>query len=203
LAAGTTLVRVAGDQLGATEPSASSAARRFSPVRDVHGRRVPVLYAGADLACALGKTVFHDLADDPAQPSEVFRADLLTLRAGTIAITLDASLADLTDAALVCYGVHRHDVVNTAAGEYPLTRCWAQHAWDTTTVAGLVWNSRRSPDRLSFLLFVDPPRMEDRGRALDRRRDLDIASPPVPLYDGEGLAAVMAAAADRNVTVIL
>jgi len=196
-------VRVAGDQLGSTEPSTSSAARRFSPVRDIRSRRVPVLYAGADLACALGETVFHDLADDPAQPGEVFRADLLTLRAGTICITLDVSLADLKDATLARYGAHRDEVVDTATGEYRITRCWAQHAWDTTTVAGLVWNSRRGPDRLSFMFFVDPPRLEDRGRALDRRRDLDIASPPASLYNGEGLAAVMTAAADRNVTVVL
>jgi hypothetical protein len=38
---------------------------------------------------------------------------------------------------------------------------------------------------------------------LDRRGDLDVVSPPVPLHDGERLAAVMAAAADRNVTVIM
>jgi hypothetical protein len=193
------MVRVAVDQLGSTEPSDSPAARRFSPVRDTHSRRVPVLYAGADLACALGETVFHDLADDPAHPGEVFHTDLMTLRATTIAVTIDAALADLTDAALARYD----EVVDTAAGEYRLTRRWAQHAWDTTTSAGLVWNSRRSPDRLSFMLFVDPPRPNDRLRALDRRGDLDVVSPPVPLHDGEGLAAVMAAAADRNVTVIM
>ena len=197
------MVRVAGDQLGSTEPSSSPAARRFSPVRDTRSRRVPVLYAGADLACALGETVFHDLADDPAHPGEVFHADLLALRAGTIAVTTDAVLADLTDAALERYGAQRGEVVDTSTGEYRLTRRWAQHAWDTTTSAGLVWNSRRSPDRLSFMLFVDPPRPNDRLRALDRRGDLDVASQPVPLYDGEGLAAVMAAAADRNVTVVM
>lgn len=197
------MVRVAVDHLGSTEPSDSPAARRFSPIRDARSRRVPVLYAGADLACALGETVFHDLADDPAHPGEVFHADLLTLRAGTIAVKIDAVLADLTDAALARYGAERGEVIDTAAGEYRLTRRWAQHAWDTTTSVGLVWNSRRSPDRLSFMMFVDPPRRNDRLRALDRRGDLDVVSPPVPLHDGEGLAAVMAAAADRNVTVIM
>ena len=197
------MVRVAGDQLGSTEPSTSPATRRFSPVRDSRSRRVPVLYAGADLACALGETVFHDLADDAEHPGEVFRADLLALRAGTIAVMIDAMLADLTDVALHRYGSRRDEVVDTAAGEYRVTRRWAQHAWDTTTSAGLVWNSRRSPDRLSFMLFVDPPLPNDRHRALARRRDFDVVAPPVALYDGEGLAAVMTAAADRNVTVIM
>lgn len=172
-------------------------------MRDVRSRRVPVLYAGADLGCALGETVFHDLADDPVRPGEVFRADLLALRVGTIAIVTDADLADLTDRALAGYGVRRNEVIDTVAGEYLVTRHWAQHAWDSTTCAGLVWNSRRSPERLSFMRFVNPPGPGDRHRTLSRRRDLDVVSPPVPLYDGEGLAAVMVAAADRNVTVIL
>jgi RES domain len=201
--AGTTMVRIAIDQLGATEPSASSGARRFSPVRDLDGRRVPVLYAGADLACALGETVFHDLGDDPGQPAEVFRADLLALRAATIALAIDAEVADLTDGALAGYGYERREVVDTPANTYPITRRWGQHAWDATRCAGLAWNSRRSPDRLSFMLFVNAPRQADRARALNRRRQLEVVSPPMPLYDGEGLSAVMTAAAERNVTVII
>jgi RES domain-containing protein len=203
VAAGTSMVRVAMDQLGSTEPSTIAAARRFSPVRDASSRFVPVLYAGQDLGCALGETVFHDLADDAVDPAEVFRADLLTLRAGTIAIAADAELADLTDKALQAYGYHRHEVVNTSVDSYGLTRLWGQYAWENTTSAGLVWNSRRSPDRLSFMLFVNPPRAADRRRAFNRRDHLRVVSPPVPLYDGDGLAAVMAAAAARNITVIM
>jgi hypothetical protein len=197
------MVRVATDNLGSTEPSTSVAARRFSAVRDVGSRRVPALYAGADLGCALGETVFHDLPDDPTSPAEVFRADVLTLRAGTIALKVDVELADLTDAALARYGCGRDEVIDTGTGEYRVIRLWAQHAWDTTMCAGLVWNSRRSPERLSFMLFVDPPRLADRPRAISRKRHLDVVSPPVPLYDGTGLASVMDVAAERNVTVIV
>ena len=53
------------------------------------------------------------------------------------------------------------------------------------------------------MLFIDPPRAADRARALSRRGHLDVVSPPEPLYDGDGLAAVMAAAAERNVTVVV
>jgi hypothetical protein len=197
------MVRVAIDNLGSTEPSTSAAARRFSPVRDVGSRRVPVLYAGADLGCALGETVFHDLSDDPTSPAEVFRADLLTLRAGTIALKVDVELADLTDVALGGYGYGRDEVIDTAPGEYRVTRLWGQHAWDTTMCAGLVWNSRRSPARHSFMLFVDPPRPADRSRSVSRKRHLDVVSPPVPLHDGAGLASVMHVAAEHNVTVIV
>ena len=38
-----------------------------------------------------------------------------------------------------------------------MTRLWGQHTWDATSSKGLVWNSRRSPDRLSIMLFVNPP----------------------------------------------
>jgi hypothetical protein len=197
------MVRVAVDQLGSTEPSSNASGRRFSPVRDARSRRVPVLYAGADLAGALAETVFHDLGDDSGAPAEIFRADLLALRAGTIALSVDCLVADLTDAALAGYGYRRDEVVNTGTDAYPTTRLWGQHVWETTTAAGLVWNSRRSPERLSYMLFVNPPRLADRGRAVDRRRDLGVGSPPVPLYDGPGLAAVMVAAAERNVTVVV
>jgi hypothetical protein len=196
------MVRVATDALGSTEPSSSPAPRRFSPVRDARSRRIPVLYAGADLACALGETVFHDLPDDAASPAEVFLSDLLSLRAGTITTTGDVVLADLTDDTLARYGYSRADVVDTPPREYPTTRRWGQHVWDTTACAGLAWNSRRSPDRLSFMLFVAAPRAADRPRTLDRRH-LQVASPPLPLCDGDGLAAVMEAATARNVTVIL
>lgn len=195
------MVRVAIENLGSTEPAASAASRRFSPVRDAKSRRVPVLYAGSDLGCALGETVFHHLPDDSTAPAEVFRADLLTLRAGTVGVDVDVELADLTDAALTRYGYRRDEVIDTL--EYPVTRRWGQHAWDTTTCAGLVWNSRRSPAQLSFMLLVDPPTPADRPRALNRRRDLGVISPPVPLYDGEGLAQVMTEAARRNVTIIV
>lgn len=196
------MVRIAMDNLGSTEPSTSAAGRRFSPVRDDHSRRVPVLYAGADLACALGETVFHDLPDDPAGPAEVFRADLIALRAGTITVAVDVDLVDLTDVTLADYGYRHDEVIDTTVGEYPITRLWGQHTWDITTSRGMVWNSRRSPDQLSFMLFVDPPRVTDRLRALGRRQ-LEVVSPPVPLYDGDGLASVMTAAAQRNITVVM
>jgi hypothetical protein len=197
------MVRVAIDNLGSTEPSSSAAPRRFSPVRDSKSRRVPVLYAGADLACAMGETVFHDLPDDPVSPGEVFRADLLTLRGGTLVANVGVELADLTDAALARYSYRRDEVIDTSTVHYGVTRLWAQHAWDTTACAGLVWNSRRSPQLLSFMLFVDPPGPADRLRAVNREKDLGVASPPIPLYDGNGLASVMQAAAQRNVTVIM
>ncbi|MGC8512929.1 MAG: RES family NAD+ phosphorylase [Acidimicrobiales bacterium] len=197
------MVRVAVDQLGSTEPSSSPTPRRFSPVLDRNSRRIPVLYAGASLACALGETVFHDLGDDPSTPGEVFRSDLIAVRSGTIALGVDCRLANLTDGALADYGYRRDEVIDTQAAEYPVTRRWGQHAWDTTGLAGLVWNSRRSPGELSFMLFVDPPRPVDRARALRRREHLDVVSPPLALYDGPGLAAVMLAAAERNVTVVV
>jgi hypothetical protein len=151
----------------------------------------------------LGETVFHDLPDDSATQAEVFRADLLTLRAGTIGLAADVDLADLTDAGLAGYGFARTEVVDTMPSQYPVTRRWGQHLWETTTCAGLVWNSRRTPDRLAVMLFVDPPGVRNRSRSIGRRRGLSAVEAPIPLYDGDGLAAVMEAAASRNVTVVI
>ena len=196
--AGTVLVRVSTDALGTTEPSSADTARRFSPIRTGAGN-LPVLYAGENLGCALGETIFHDLDDDPAVPQEVLRSDLLTLRAGTMELRRDVAVADLRDGALVSYGVARAQVIATPPSDYPVTQRWAQQAWDVSDVDGLVWNSRRSPDRLSYLLFMPA----SGARGIRRRRDVDAAAKPMPLFDGPGLGEVMTAASARNITVVI
>lgn len=195
------MVRVAIDNLGTTEPSASDQLRRFSPVHDVAGNIVPVLYAGDTLACALGETVFHDLPDDPTVSASVLRADLLTLRAGSFALSRDVEVLDLTDAALRRRRKTRADVVDTPPARYVDTVAYGRDAWSATEVSGLVWNSRRSAD-LSYMLFVDTVRDEDKARAVDRRADLTVTGPPLPLHDGRGLAEVVIAASNRGVTVL-
>lgn len=198
LLAGTTMVRVCTDALGTTEPSTADTGRRFSPVRTAGGN-VPVLYAGQDLGCALAETVFHDLEDDPAVPQEILRSDLLTLRAGTLRLRRDVVVGDLRDAALTSYGLARVQVTAAATVDYPVTRYWCQRVWDTGRLDGIVWNSRRSRERLSYLLFL--PTGGQRG--VRRRHDVEAAAPPVLLFDGPGLGAVMTAASARNVTVVI
>lgn len=161
---------------------------------------MPVLYAGEDLACALGETVFHDLSDDPAITDEVFRADFEKMRASRIVLNVDVELADLTDATLPSLGTTRDDVVNTPPSEYPLTSRWGQLVWNLRTAHGLVWNSRRSPTKLAFMLFVSGGSAAP--NQLERRQDIDGVGAPVPLYDGVGLAQVLAAATSRNVTIV-
>ena len=195
-------MRVMTDQVGATEGSTSPAARRFSPVYDAGQQIVPVIYAGATLGCALGETVFHDLADAPSTLGVIYRADLLALRAGHVTVTTAIRIADLTDLALGALGYDRAEVVGTPPADYAVTRRWAQHVWDGTDCHGIVWNSRRSPGAEAVLLFLDAPAATDRGRTLTRRR-LTIWAPPLPLHDGDGFTAVLTSASDRNVTVVL
>lgn len=203
LPAGTRLTRVAVDHLGTTEPSASTSPRRFSPVYDSAGRVVPVLYAAEDLDCALGETVFHEAPDDPTVPWEVYRADLLAVRAGFLVLTRDITVADLSDAALTALGCSRADVVDPAFDDYGLTRTWGQAVWDRTAAQGIRWNSRRSGSRLAYLLFVGAPSQRDAGRTCDRRRDLDVDRPPLPLSIDPGLGLVMTAATARNITLVM
>jgi hypothetical protein len=196
------MVRVSIDNLGTTEPSTSSAPRRFSPVHDVTGAPVPVLYAGDSLGCALGETVFHDLPDDPSVPATILRADLVSLRAGFISVERDLQLFDLTDDSLRAQHRSRADSIATPPSEYARTAVWGQRGWDDGLTAGIVWNSRRSGDRLAYMIFVDPPKHEDAHRALDRRADLNVQRPPLPLHDGIGLSEELVSATERNVTVV-
>lgn len=109
-------------------------------------------------------------------------------------------LVDLTDAAIVRRRLSRGEVVETL--DHAATVMHGRSAWARTGAASIVWNSRRSADRLSYLLFIDPHRDADRARAVNRRDDLEVARPPLPLYDGAGLADVLVAATERNVTVV-
>jgi len=163
---------------------------------------MPVLYAGDSLGCALGETVFHDLPDDPTLPAEIFRADLLTLRAGFFTVTRAITVVDLIDPALTTLNLNRDDVIDTPPVEYPTAATWGQAAWDATKAQGIVWNSRRSHGQLSYVLFVDPSRPADRSRAVHRNRDLQVTQPPLPLHDGNGLGHVLTAASADDVTVI-
>lgn len=108
-------------------------------------------------------------------------------------------LANLRDAALAGYGTTCATVTATTPADDPVTRQSAQLAWDAGGLDGLACNSRRSADRLSYVLFM--PTGGPRG--VWRRRDLDAAGPPLPLFDGPGLGAVMTAASYRNVTIVI
>jgi len=160
---------------------------------------VPVPYAGQDVGCALGETVFHDLADDPWLQQAVLRSDLLTLRASTMSTTRDVALADLWDQTLTSYGSHREHVIATGPTAYPVTQLWSQRAWDDGVADGLVWNSRRTRNRLTFLLFM--PYGGRRG--VNRRRDIDAAAPPLSLFDAPELGEVMTAASANAITVLI
>lgn len=155
------------------------------------------------MACALGETVFHDLPDDPNVSAAVLRADLLTLRAGSFELARDLEVLDLTDAALQGLRTSRADVISTSPARYAETVAYAREAWSATEVSGIVSNSRRSVEHLAYLLFVDPVRTQDKPRAVDRRADLIVTAPPLPLHDGPGLAHVLVAATTRGVSVLI
>ena len=124
---GATSSIVAGDKLGSTEHMVEPATAPFSPVATAtvveYRRCMP-----GRISAPRWATAFHDLDDDRSRPAEVFRADLLALRAGTIAVAINCQMADLTDDALVSYGYRRHEVIDTPVNDYAITRRWGQHA---------------------------------------------------------------------------
>lgn len=61
---------------------------------------------------------------------------------------------------------------------------------------GLVWSSRRSPERLAYPLLMPPAG----PRGVRRRRDVEAAGPPLAAFDGAKLGEVMTHASSRDVT---
>lgn len=123
-------------------------------------------------------------------------------RSSQIEIRRSLELADLTDSALARLGYSRADVIATAGldPDYPITSKWGQCVWDTTRYAGIVWNSRRSKDKLAYMLFIQTSRQD---RVVHRSSDFETTAGPVPLETGGGYGAVLDAASRRNVDVIV
>lgn len=203
LPAGTPLVRVANDVLGATEPSVSTNPTRFTPVyRDTGSSTevVPVLYAGEDLGCALGETVLRGQSDNVLIRATLLSHVLGPVRASFLETTEPAHLADLRDPALHKYGVKREDVVGCSPAHYDTTRLWSQSVWETTDYQGLVWNSYRSPSLLSFAFFIDTAAALTEPRCLWRRHLS--ATTPMPLASSPGIDLVVEECARRNVILV-
>ena len=164
----------------------------------MHGEAVAVLYAGSSARCALAETVFHDVPDDLAAPVQVPEGRLAPQRLSVLTCTHDLTMADFTDGALPALGATRDELIGTAGPHYPATAAWgaAVHG-HRQSFDGIVWNSRRSPGEVSFLLFGDRV----------NRRALVVAEPPLPLgaaargrRPGYDLVAELAAA--MNVDIV-
>lgn len=128
---------------------------RFSPIKDSAGHIIPTLYAGTTFHCAAMETLFHEVPYAPG-----FKTYQRSLMAGNvhsrIVVGNDLTLVDLSSKALRQLGIERSYLIDTASGDYPYTRQWAEaiHAF-APHAQGLRWVSRQDDTAIAIVLFGD------------------------------------------------
>ena len=128
---------------------------RFSPICNAEGQPIPILYAGASLACALMETVFHDVPHVPGFKS-LDRARFIRQVHSTLTLRQPLQLVDLASIPLRRLGISRRQLIDTEKDTYPLTRRWAEAIHTQCPSAqGLSWISRQDDSARALVLFGD------------------------------------------------
>jgi len=134
---------------------------RFSPLLDpASGTIIPTIYAAVSTAGAISEVVLHDVPT----PSTGYLHDWERDKASNLHLSQvalpDLQLADLQSQGLQAAGLEQWELFGTNKPDYPRTRAWGLHIWQTMPAAqGLLWMSRRANDSAVLMLFGDrvPP----------------------------------------------
>jgi len=193
VAAGTPLVRVhAATRRADSFNPGLGAPSRFAPLHRPDGTPIPTLYAATSVAGVLSESVFHDVPYR-GRGKRILVARLSGLAMSTLIVTEPTRLAMLAGLGLRRLGVRRRDLIETGPGTYPQTEAWALALHGSPVApSGLLWTSRQDDTANALLLFGD--RIAASA--------LLVASDPVPLDSGPGLALVDDAATLAAITVV-
>lgn len=165
---------------------------RFAPLHRVDGSPIPTLYAATTVAGAVSESVFHDIPYR-GRGKRILAGRLTGLALSTVIVMEPIRLAMLAGLGLRRLGVRRRDLIESGPGSYGLTAAWslALHSCPAAP-SGLLWTSRQDDTASAMLLFGD--RLAETA--------LLVASDPVPLDRGPGLALVDDAATLAAITVV-
>lgn len=193
VAAGTPLVRIHSIARSADAFNPGLGARsRFAPLQLADGTAIPTLYAATTVAGALSESVFHDVPYR-GRGKRILAGRLTGLALSTLIVVEPIRLAMLAGLGLRRLGVRRRDMIESGPGSYGQTAAWALSLYGCPAAsAGLLWTSRQDDTASAVLLFGD--------RVTEST--LLVASDPVPLDAGAGLALVDDAATLAAMTVV-
>ena len=128
---------------------------RFAPIRDVAGRCISSLYAGATVESAIYETVFHDVPPS-AKRKTVPRSTVENCNHSTLLVRRTLRLASLRAPDLMRWGVGRDTLIGGLPTQYGRTALWAKAIHDRFDgVDGLIWTSNRCDPDAALLLFGD------------------------------------------------
>jgi hypothetical protein len=151
------------------------------------------MYAANRVDGALGETVFHDVpsgGDAWLIPRAALYGRLRTL----LVPQRPLRLLDLTGWAHKGLQIDGRGLVDCEPSEYPTTAQWAERFHSCAEAPdGLYWRSRQYDKSFALMLFGDRVAESDLRPVLDET---------IPLWQGDGLDEVLAAAERANVTII-
>jgi RES domain-containing protein len=193
IAAGTPVVRIhsMARSADAFNPGLGRPSR-FAPLRRADGALIPTLNAATSVAAALSESVFHDVPYR-GRGKRILAGRLTGLALSTVIVAEPIRLAMLAGLGLRRLGIRRRELIESGPGSYSLTTAWALALYGCPAAPfGLLWTSRQDDTASSLLLFGDRV----------SRPALLVASDPVPLDLGPGLALVDDAATLAGITVV-
>jgi len=163
---------------------------RFHPFPGAGGAPVPTLYAAENWEGAICETVFHDVPLSGPDRRKA-RAELATRAMSRVRLTRDVLLVDLRTLGLGRLGLHRQELIDTEADQYPRTARWGRAFHQARPGAvGLMWMARLA-DLRAMVFFGD--------RVTEK--DFAVSDAPLSLGEGEGLAMVMELAEKAKILI--
>ncbi|MFY9821711.1 MAG: RES family NAD+ phosphorylase [Thermoanaerobaculia bacterium] len=163
---------------------------RFHPFQGSDGTPVSTLYAAATWEGAICETLFRDV---PLRGSDrrKARAELEIRAMSRVRLAREVSLIDLRTLGLRRIQLHRRELIDTEADQYPRTARWARALYQAApAAAGLLWIAR----------LADPPAMVFFGDRVTEK-DFSVLEGPIPLAVGKGLAMVMELAEKAKILI--
>jgi hypothetical protein len=164
---------------------------RFRPF-PASGSAIPTMYGSDKLDGALGESIFHDT---PAGGGSwvIARSDLLGQLRTMLVPKRNLELVDLTGWSFKRLKITGRTLVECEPDEYPTTAAWAERFHSSKVRPdGIYWMSRQFDKAAAFILFGDRVASEDLRVVLDET---------LPLWQGDGLDEVLAAAEHADVTI--
>lgn len=163
---------------------------RFHPFPGADGKPVPTLYTASTWEAAVCETVFRDVPLRGADRRKA-RAELAVRALSLVRLRREVPLVDLRALGLRRLQLHRRELIDTEADQYPRIARWARALYQASPLAGgLVWISR----------LADPPAMVFFGDRV-AEEDFAVVEGPIPLGTGPGLERVMGLAEKAKILI--
>ena len=182
LSEGTVLHRIHDRRFGSCLFNPGLGYTRFAPCVTTSGK-IPTLYAGTSLGCAIFEYIFHDV-ETVAPFKSVPHSSLDPLSYSTVQLARDLNLATFFKPDLLKLSLERRQLIDSPKSTYDQTQKWSPAVHRDSSADGMIWTSHRFDEEKALMLFGD--RVTDRD--LVELSSVDIINDPDILHEIYSLA---------------